>query len=149
MDKAMCDSFGISGDELEEAANLNMELRGFPCKPFRSVFPELDGMDKDSGCLWVVTNWSNRNGAVAILYPYYLRRLARKLGGDVYLAFPSRHEVIVTPAEGGIAPEELQNIAGKINSIRYSPEETVTRNVYRYSRQKKRLEIAEADKRDS
>lgn len=143
VDKAMCGSLGISGDELEDAAGLNMELRGFPCKRFGSVFPgELDGMDIGSDSLWVVTNWSHCDGAVAILYPYYLRRLARKLGGDVNMAFPSRHEVVVTPAEGGIAPKELRNIAGKINSVRYLSEETVTQNVYRYNRKKRKLEIA-------
>jgi hypothetical protein len=143
VDKAMCGSLGISGDELEDAASLNMELRGFPCKRLNSVFPGgLDGMDNGSDCLWVVTNWSHCDGAVAILYPDCLRRLARKLGGDVNMVFPSRHEVVVTPVEGGIAPKELRNIADKINSIRYSPEETITQNVYRYNRKKRKLEIA-------
>ena len=145
VDRAMCGRLGISGDELEDAAASNMELEGFSCWPFSSVFPEgLDGMDGGPGCLWVVTGRSGGDGAAALLYPYYLRRLARRLGGDVYMALPSRHELIVTPAKDGAALEELRSIAGRINSIRYTPEEMLTQNVYRYGREKKRLEIAGA-----
>ena len=145
VDRAMCDRFGISGDELEDAAGSNMELEGFSCWPFSSVFPEgLDGMDGSPGCMWMVTGCSGGDGVVALLYPYYLKRLARRLGGDVYIALPSRHELIVTPAKDGIALEELRSITDRINSIRYTPEEMLTQNVYRYDREKKRLEVAGA-----
>lgn len=145
VDRGMCGRLGISGDELEDAAASNMELEGFSCWPFSSVFPEgLDGMDGGPGCLWVVTGRSGGDGAAALLYPYYLRMLARRLGGDVYMALPSRHELIVTAAKGGAALEELRSIASRINSIRYTPEEMLTQNVYvyRYGREKKRFEIA-------
>nr|WP_300865114.1 DUF5688 family protein [uncultured Acetatifactor sp.] len=145
VDRAMCARLGISGDELKDAADSDMEFRGFSCWPLSSVFPEgLDGMDDGPGCLWVVRGCSGGDGATALLYPYYFSRLARRLGGDVYMALPSRHELIVTSAKDGVAPEELRSIADRINSIRYTPEEMLTQNVYRYDREKKRLEIAGA-----
>lgn len=142
VDKTICTKLGISEQELEDAANLNTELRGFPGKPFMAVFPgELDGMDIDSGCLWVLTNRAHREGAAVMLYPYYFRRLARRLGADLYAVPSSCHEVIAAPVKDEITPDSMRRIAGRIKALRSIPEESISENIYRYRRKTGRFEI--------
>ena len=142
VDHGICERAGISEAELDEAADSNTDSKWFLTRPFNTVFPGvLDGTGIDPGCLWVYASKIKDDGVAVMFYPRYFRKLARKLGRDLYVALSGRHEVIVTPVKDGIAPDGLKKIASKINSNRAIPGETISENIYRYKYRKGRFEI--------
>lgn len=85
--------------------------------------------------MYVITNQQEQYGASALLYEDCLRSLADQAGGDLYILPSSIHELIAIPAAGG-DPTGLQDLVREINGTKdlISPDEVLSNNVYRYSR---------------
>lgn len=84
------------------------------------------------------------NGAAAVFEPGVAKRLSDLMGGDLYFAFTSIHEAMVHNAE-------LTDLAGMKEVIKATvrdctqKEEFMSLNIYRYSREKNRIEMLPSD----
>lgn len=142
---AICERYGISETELDHAARQNTEKKEFKVQTMASIIAEITGNLEEDGelecMMWVLSNAQRVNGAVVMLYDKYFSRLAESIGNDLYVLPSSIHEVIAVPADG-IAPEELREMVGAVNSSEVSEEEFLSGNVYRYSREDGKISIA-------
>lgn len=74
------------------------------------------------------------NGAVAIFLPGVAKRLSDMLGGDLYLAFTSIHEVMVHNA-AGVEAEELREVLAETIRESTAEEDYLSSCIYRYHRE--------------
>lgn len=85
--------------------------------------------------IYVLINRESLFGASVILYPDYLRKLAERMGTDLYVLPSSIHEVIAVTTSG-MEPSDLQDLVKTVNGTGWAvrPNEVLSNNVYRYSR---------------
>lgn len=93
----------------------------------------------------VLTNTGGVNGAAVIVYPDLLRRIAEKIGYNLFLLPSSVHECLVLPDNGEFSLKELENMVITVNRESVSPEEFLSDHVYYYNADLDRLLIAGAD----
>lgn len=91
--------------------------------------------------LLVVSNQKGINGAAVLLYPGCLTKLAEQCGGDYYILPSSIHEVLVLPEAADIMESDLQRMVREVNEKCVQPDEILSDCIYRYSREKKKVEI--------
>lgn len=82
---------------------------------------------------YIISNPNGINGASSILYPDELKKLADKVGDDLYILPSSIHETIAIPAEGA-DPVELSEMVTEINRSSVSMEERLSNQVYFFDR---------------
>lgn len=128
----VCRHYGIQDRELDEAARRNTEAMGFSARRIS----EMLGIQED--CfpeIYVLINRESLFGASVILYPDYLRKLAERMGTDLYVLPSSIHEVIAVTTSG-MEPSDLQDLVKTVNGTGWAvrPNEVLSNNVYRYSR---------------
>lgn len=137
VNRALCDKFYITEDELDANARRNTEMMGFSVRTIEAVLDELIGLpegSQDIGVgMWVISNAAGFNGAAAMLYNSCFDRLAEQLGDDLYVLPSSIHEVIAVPV-GEIKPDDLRNIVCSINASEVAEDDVLSDNVYRYCR---------------
>jgi len=85
--------------------------------------------------MYVLTNETGFNGASAMLYSSYIKKMAEKFGCDIYILPSSIHEVILLPINKGMEVEELENLVKEVNENHVEPIERLSDNVYVYSRE--------------
>lgn len=128
-----CGHFGIGKEELDAAARRNTEAAGFFSLRLSSVL----GIQEDCfpEFMYFLTNREKLYGASVILYPDYFRKLAEKMGTDLYVLPSSIHEVIAVTVSG-MDPSSLQDIVKEVNGMVgvIREDEVLSNNVYRYSR---------------
>ena len=84
------------------------------------------------------------NGAAAVFEPGVAKRLSDLMGGDLYIAFTSIHEAMVHNAE-------MTDLKGIRTAVRETArdytreEEFLSLHIYRYSREKDRIEMVPSD----
>lgn len=142
VDNETCERFGISESELDNAADLNTDVKGFRTQPFSIAFPELsDEMGIDASHLWVLANRAKQGGAVVMLYPTYFGKLARRLGKDLYvMVSPNCGEVVAAPVGDGVTPDSLKRVVSRLDGSG-AVAEAASKNVYRYRRRTRKWEI--------
>lgn len=91
--------------------------------------------------MMVLTNPRKIYGAVCMLYPGLLERLARKEGKSLYILPSSVHEVILLPDDGGESPRELQRMIQEVNREHVAPEEVLSDNLYYFDLNEKQVKI--------
>ncbi len=94
-------------------------------------------------CIKVITNSIGMYGASAIYYEGLLGNLAAELGDDLILLPSSVHEMLAVPAGAAGETGALRELVRTVNLTEVSPQEYLSDNVYRFFRDKNRVEICE------
>lgn len=140
-----CKMFGIDEKELNLAAWLNTQARGFSISSMASTLEKLTDMEDDEpyadNKMWVMSNPSNMNGAAVIIYKGCFENLAQKIESDLYILPSSIHELIAVPVEG-MEKDELREMVRNINNMVLSQDEVLSENVYKYERVSGSITIA-------
>lgn len=89
----------------------------------------------------VLSNRQRMNGAACLIYPEVLEGLAEECKTDLYILPSSIHETILLADSGRESPMELKSMIIQVNRTQVAPEEVLTDSLYRYDREKKRVEI--------
>lgn len=126
--------YEISMQELDEVI---IEMTGM-------LFGEMErGSRKMPPMLYVVTNQRQINGATAILFPEKIKELAEYLQTDLYIFPSSIHELILCPKTVNMV-EKLKEMVHDINVTTVQRVEVLSDEVYLYSRNTGRIELAVA-----
>ena len=94
---------------------------------------------------YVLTNRRHYYGATALLYSDKLRQLSESLKKDLLILPSSIHELVLFPESGQEDLEYLRSLVQNVNQSEIPDEEILTDNVYRYSRARNRVELAESE----
>lgn len=112
--------------------------------PLRDLIPmkEETGMEEWTS-IHVLTNSRRRFGAAAMLYTGKIRELAESIGSDLVVLPSSLHEVLLIK---DIAEERsrYREMVGEVNRTAVEPEEVLSDNIYRYSRERDAVELLPA-----
>ena len=119
--------------ELRDMTDVLREL--FAAEP--SVCEDDDSLSPAS--MYILTNRAKQNGSGCILYDNLLLNFANRLGCDLFILLSSIHEVLLIPANGQAAPNELSEVVREVNSSQLSREEILSDHVYYFSRETGRL----------
>lgn len=91
--------------------------------------------------MYVLTNETNVNGAVSMLYENNLHELAEKLGTDLYILPSSIHESILVSVEMG-EPNDLAQMVSDINMDCVDIADRLSNNVYHYDKDLRKVTLA-------
>lgn len=91
----------------------------------------------------VLTNSTGRYGAAAMLYTEKIRELADSTGYDLVILPSSLHEVLLVP-DMEEKRQGYREMVCEVNRTVVEPEEVLSDNIYRYSREKDVVELLEA-----
>lgn len=146
---------GMEEQQLYETALVNTK-KLFPplVQSMREVIRELslqDGMSEEiadivaagpvKNEMYVLSNKSKVNGAVAMLYEGELQKIAEASGTDLYVLPSSRHEVIAVPvAEQTL--ERLVEMVEEVNMTQVALEDRLSNQVYHYDKDLRELTLA-------
>jgi hypothetical protein len=92
--------------------------------------------------MWILSNESKVDGAVAITSQETLKAAHEKLGEDFYILPSSRHEVILVPQSCVSDEEDLKAMVRDVNAAEVSKVDKLSDSVYRFDGRK--LTIADA-----
>lgn len=139
--------------ELAALAERNTR-RLFPweCRGMEEILEEMIGVGEAAGIenpmempcgipLKVLTNNKRTRGAVCILYPGVLDKMAEEMGSDFFILPSSIHEVILIPDMGNEDSEALKKMIREVNRTQVALEEVLSDTLYRYDRAEKRVVI--------
>lgn len=142
---ALCSHYGVSMEELDNAASANMAREGYKARTMESVMKEMGALPDqalDGKCpMRIITNSRRLYGAAVMAHPEFFGALSEKIGSDLYILPSSIHEVIVVPAEK-MESDELRRMVMEVNKSELDKEEFLSDNVYRYIRKTGRMTIA-------
>lgn len=115
-----------------------------------AMFKQHEGMDLEEvpereGSLlvplYMLTNRENNRGAVSMLYPEELEKLAEKLDSDLYILPASVDMVLVTNTQD-YPPESLAQVVYDMNCRELNLEERLSNQIYHYNRQTQEITLA-------
>ena len=101
----------------------------------------LDMKPDPKECLYMLTNEQSVYGAVSMLYEENLRKLAEKIGTDLYILPSSIHETMIVSVEKG-SPEQLAEMVCEANMNIVELGERLSNNVYHYDKDLRKISIA-------
>lgn len=104
----------------------------------RESVEELDNIE--DAPMYVLTNKSFINGAIAILDSNIQKKIASLLGGDYYIIPSSIHEVIVIPYDL-METEELNQMIKDINNEFVSADDRLSNHAFKYNSETRKIEI--------
>lgn len=145
------EEWNVSTEELFRQANDNTE-RLFPCEilGIEDLLEELAGGEfLDEGMeireemripMYVLTNNSRHLGAISMMYPGLLEKLAKKEDANLFILPSSVHEIIVLP-DTGQDTEDLRNMVQEVNESQVAEEEILSDSVYYYDKISERIEL--------
>ena len=126
----MLEIWGISRDELHEAAMRNMKL---PVNFVLKSMEDIGDMKDAKGPVFILTTKKHIYGATAIISDEVRQSVGKYMGGDYYILPSSIHELIVLPKEYGADLWALEQTVREVNRGPYVPEEEfLSDNVYEY-----------------
>ena len=130
--------------ELYSAAEKNMRRR-MPelLVPMRDLLAEMTGIKAGAITeveMYVLTNRAKLNGAAAMLYSEKLGELAEELESDLLILPSSVHEVLLLPDRHEDEYDFYRRTVEEINSTQVDPEEVLSDHLYRYNREKVKIE---------
>lgn len=139
----LAEGAGMTEQELFRCAYVNTaRINGVTVMSMAEVFSGVPGVSA-AGCpaldAWVITNSTANMGAVSMVYRDALRRLAEKLGGDLFILPSSVHEVIAVRA--GAEPGGLAEMVHTVNREAVSRTEFLSDSVYRFERKTMGLKV--------
>lgn len=89
--------------------------------------------------LYVLTNPSGINGATCMAYPEVIKNFADHLEQDLLILPSSIHEVLLTADDCNYNYEDMSLLVKDINETEVPPEDRLSNQVYRYSRQEDQI----------
>ena len=126
----MLEIWGISRDELHEAAMRNMKL---PVNFVLKSMEDIGDMKDAKGPVFILTTKKHIYGATAIISDEVRQSVGKYMGGDYYILPSSIHELIVLSKEYGADLWALEQTVREVNRGPYVPEEEfLSDNVYEY-----------------
>lgn len=133
-----------TAEELRQEAESNMR-RGMPelLIPMCRLVEEVTGEKTEEAetiPMYVLTNRLKLNGASAMLYSEKLRELADELRTDLLILPSSVHEVLLLPDDGKEEYDFYRRMVEEVNTTQVDPEEVLSGQLYRYSREKEKIE---------
>lgn len=105
----------------------------------------LEGNSGEHDRMYVLTNRIRSYGAACMAYPYIPEMIGRTLGTDYYILPSSVHEVMIVPADGGLAGGELEEMVREINATQVAEEEVLSDHVYYYDCREGLLRVCGAE----
>lgn len=139
---------GVSLEEAVQAAVRNC-LGEVVIKNILEVLKELRyeelwyvDIPEDEIPMFVVTNTSNVGGAAYLAVPEVFKGLADKFDSDLYILPSSINEVMCIPCCMGDCPAEMTGMVREINASGVLPQEVLSDEVYRYSRETGKVTLA-------
>lgn len=148
----------ISEDEMFSVAKVNsLEKNPAVIKSMNDVIKDmyinniLEEQEEDELCamidsadsyLYVLTNTSKHNGAVAITYENVLKEFANTKNCNLYILPSSIHEAILVLEEDKTKATELREMVQSVNQTELQEIEIISDNVYYYDRELDKITIA-------
>lgn len=148
--KHMLKEWGISEEELWEAAFSNLKMEEFEIKDvnevLRFIFPEgdltgLPDKNKFESALYVLTNEYQNRGAIGMIRTDLLEKFADWSGCDLYILPSSIHEVLLL-RDDEIPVDKLRRMVRSVNRGVVDEMDRLSDEVYHYQRGSGKLEIA-------
>lgn len=104
------------------------------------------GAEPDCGSLaeipmMVLGNAKRQQGAVSMIYPGVLEKLAEKEQRSFYIIPSSVHEVVLLADTGQEKAEEIKKMIIEVNSTQVAPEDVLSDSLYYYDSAKKKIKI--------
>lgn len=93
--------------------------------------------------MYVLTNASRRFGAAVMLYSGKMKELADSVGSDLVILPSSLHEVLLL-VDDEEKHTSWKEMVREVNRLMVEPEEILSDNIYRYSREKDVVELVAA-----
>lgn len=136
--------WGIEEEELYRTARENMQRK----KPeilvtMKELLDEMmSGQLSEEYCvpMYVLTNTEKLYGAATLLYSNKIKELADRLKSDLLIIPSSVHEVLLMEDGAEQDYEWLRSIVKEVNRSQVEPEEVLSGNLYRYVREKEKIE---------
>ena len=76
-----------------------------------------------------------------MLYPDEIKNFADRLGQDIIILPSSIHEVLLVADSGNYDFEDMSRLVKEINDTEVPPEDRLSNQIYRYSREDGRITI--------
>lgn len=93
--------------------------------------------------MYVLTNTSRKFGAAVMLYSGKMKELADAVGSDLVILPSSLHEVLLL-VDDEEKHTSWKEMVREVNRLMVEPEEVLSDNIYRYSREKDVVELVAA-----
>ncbi len=142
------DLWGQPAEEIYRIAQRNMPRR-MPelLLPIRKLLEEMLGkkMGEEEQSLYVLTNRDKIFGAAAMLYSEKIGQLADMLQTDLLILPSSVHEVLLLPDDRNQEYAYYSQMVREVNTTQVDPEEILSFNLYRYDREKAKIEVIYSD----
>ena len=91
--------------------------------------------------LYVLTNPVRINGAACMAYPHVVKDFAESRNQDIIILPSSIHEVLLVEDDGHYDYEDMSRLVGEINRSEVPPEDRLSNQVYRYSRESGQITV--------
>ena len=138
-----CEMWNVDVEELAKVAVENTpRICPWHLQTMGETLGELGMEMEEAERLYVLSNEKRLFGAVALLYPGSMERVAERLQSDFYIIPSSIHETIIVPTGENMDANSLIQMVHEVNSTVMVEEEILGDNVYFYSREKQELEVA-------
>lgn len=141
------DMWGQTADEIYRIARRNMEQK-MPemLVPMSELVEELAGikLEESEAPLYVLTNREKMFGASAVLYSEKIKELSDKLHSDLLILPSSVHETLLLPDDRKRGYDFYRKMVEEVNTTQVDSEEILSFNLYRYDREKEKIEMIAA-----
>lgn len=133
----------LTREEVMERAMANTVQEGFQLQTMGEMMRGLVGGLPDemqdemlatpvTPSVYVLTNATRMDGAVAIACPEALEEAKKTIGEDFYILPSSRHEVLLVPHSLTDSPKDLEDMVKAVNATTVSREDFLSDHVYSY-----------------
>lgn len=130
--------WGVSEDELKEAAMKNLRNDGFTVRGLMDVissyFDEDEPFEPMEGSMqvnmYVLTNRDSMYGAAGMLLKDEIKKASA--GNNLYIIPSSIHELLLLPDDGTVDKESLDHMVQEVNMNEVLPTERLSDHVYYY-----------------
>ena len=135
--------WGISMEELDEAAEMNMTMRFPPVllsikedtKRKQSGRPAVNylrqGKKLKPDMMYVLTNRGRLHGASVLFYPGLIEKVRKILGKDFYIIPYSTEEIMISPKRSDVRGFVLEEILRENNALKM-PNYILSNHIYEY-----------------
>ena len=130
------DEWGISRQEMEDAAMANLEKDGYWIGSVQSVLQSFMGEDAfpEPLPLYVMTNQAKVYGAAGFLMKEMISGFAEEKGRSLYIIPSSIHELLIYPDFGDVSPAELSGYVKEVNRTQVPLHDRLSDHIYYYDR---------------
>lgn len=140
IDVALQNTPNLLPEEIRSMSDLLFDILGEEKEEHKSLEDVL--IPKEDTFL-VLSNTKTMYGAVTILYPNVLKRIAKVIESDLYILPSSVHEVIILPVTKEVSCNSLREMVAEVNqSSVIDNEEVLTNTVYVYKRENDMVQVA-------